>query len=305
MPDGLTTFLKQAVPADYRHVLSPMGFDLIQEETAAVGERVTVSSGNGEIAATGRIRTLEWDSNFFAVPSGRLEGLFFASTDPKPLETRLKLMQQMTAMAKTTGLDFLDCRIRADNLYLKEALENSGFFLCDELSVYQTELTTGPENTQPGTKEPPEWDKLAAFLERCLADMEWGRVFQDPNISRAMAQKFYLQACRHYLAEGAHITTIEENDTLVGAAIGVIDAGIFQQTGRRYGVLWFITVDPAYRGQGFGKRLFEKFKQEFSGRAELLEIGTQSANAAANRIYLSAGCSPLARVMTFHRWEQG
>jgi len=302
MPDDLAAFLEQAAAADYRHVLSSLGFNLHQEETMAAGERLTTSNASGKIAATGRVRPLEWDSKFFGVPCGRFEGLFFASTDPNPLKTRLELLQKMTAMANAAGLDFLDCRIRADDLYLKEALEESGFFLCDELSIYQTELATDPENAQPTAKATPEWDKLAAFLERCLADMEWGRVFQDPNIDRKTARKFYLQACRHYLSEGAHVTAIEENGSLVGAAIGVVDAEISEQTGRRYGILWFITVDPAYRGQGFGKRLFDKFKQEFAVRAELLEIGTQSANTAANRIYLSAGCGPLARVMTFHKW---
>lgn len=304
MTDDFVAFLEQAAAADYRHVLSSLGFDLAQEEKAATGERFAANDANGHITATGRVRSLPWDSDFFGVASGRFEGLFFSSTDPDLLKTRLDLLQKMTAAAKANGLGFLDCRIRADDLYLKEALEKSGFFLCDELSVYQTELTAGPEDAQPSAEPAPEWDELAVLLERCLEDMEWGRVFQDPNIKPEKARKFYLDACRHYLGQGARVTTIEQNGKLAGVAFGVVDEEISKQIGRRYGILWFITIDPTHRGKGLGKSLFDKFKREFSAYAELLEIGTQSANAAANRIYLTAGCSPLARVMTFHKWEQ-
>ena len=302
MLDGLATFLEQAAPADYRHVLSSLGFDLIQKETAATGERITVSSRNGKIAAIGRVRSLEWDSRFFGVPCGRMEGMFFDSTDPEPLGTRLGLLQKMTAKAENIGLSFLDCRVRADDPCLKEALERLDFVLCDKLNIYQTVLTSGPEITEPAAIAMPGCDELAELLKRCFADMRRGRVFQDPNIDQATAQRFYLETSQHYLSQGAHVTTIEENGKTVGAAIGVIDAEMSEQTERRYGILWFITVDPAYRRRGIGNRLFKKFTQEFSARAELLEIGTQSANFAANRIYISAGCSPLTRVLTFHKW---
>jgi ribosomal protein S18 acetylase RimI-like enzyme len=192
-------------------------------------------------------------------------------------------------------------RIAGDELALAQALEAVGFRLVDALAIYRHEPAAGAPVPPPAPPAPAE--AVAAVLEAGLVEMEWGRLFAEPRVTRAQAQEFYRRTSLHYLAEGGRSTLLIENGRPAGLAIGILDAEGSRLTQRRQGQLWLFILAPEYKGKGLGKRLFNQFCAEFGAIVEFVEIGTQIQNVAANRIYRSAGAMPVAHALTFHRWR--
>jgi GNAT superfamily N-acetyltransferase len=296
MNDTVLRFLEHAEPADYRHFLRESGFDFAAHEYEAAGEHLQCTDVNSDIGAVGRLVELDWDTDFFGVPAGRLEGFFFRRDDGGP-EIRRQIVRRLVAHAEDRGLSHLTCRVRADDLFLIQAFEAEGFRLVDLMTVYTREIKGG------GTV--PKFDRAVLWpvLEDWIHGMEWGRLFHDAHIDRATAERFYLDVSRHYLENGAHLTVHSVDGVPAGVAIGVADEEVSRRICRRFGVLWLIIVAPEHQGRGIGALLFEAFCREFGQSCDLLEIGTQIYNLPANRIYLNAGCTPRSHLCTFHRWS--
>ncbi|HZT87589.1 MAG TPA: GNAT family N-acetyltransferase [Stellaceae bacterium] len=242
------------------------------------------------------MRRLDWDSEFFGVPAGRIEGLW-RDPDAPAHAAWSELVPALLAAAAEQGLVFLDARIAAEELALAQALEMGGFRLVDALSIYLHHLRRLP-------KRPPQpcAIDIEGFLRDALRAMEWGRLFAEPRVPRAKAEEFYLRTSLHYLARGAALTVVRDGTEPAGVAIGVADEEGSRLAGARLGQLWLFIVAPGRQGKGVGKRLFNQFCAEFSSLVDVVEIGTQIQHGAANRIYRSAGALPVAHALTFHRW---
>jgi GNAT superfamily N-acetyltransferase len=273
--------------ADYRRYLSA---DL---------DRLCVEPASDDVRtahAGGRVRRLDWDSDFFGVPAGRLEGLWRDTAVPA-YEAWAELVEALLMRAAELGLVFLDARIAAEELALAQALEAGGFRLVDALTIYLRDLR-GETRLAP---QPCAID-VEAFLREALAEMQWGRLFADRQVPRAKAEEFYLRTSLHYLDRGAMPVVLFAGGDPAGLAIGVADDDSSRLAGRRLGELWLFIVAPHHRGKGLGQRLFNKFCAEFASLVDLVEIGTQIQHGAANRIYRGAGAQPVAHALTFHRW---
>jgi ribosomal protein S18 acetylase RimI-like enzyme len=277
--------------ADFRRYLAPE-FDGLCAARMTADDVATADAG-------GRVRRLEWDSEFFGVPSGRLLDLWRRPFVPARVAWG-ELVPALVARADAQGFDFLDVRIAADELALAQALEAAGFRLVDALAIYRHDLR-GAVAAPP---IPHREEAVAAVLDAGLARMEWGRLFADPRVPRAMAEDFYRRTTLHYLAQGGRSTLLVEGGRPAGLAIGILDEEGSRLAQRRLGQLWLFILAPDYTGKGLGKRLFNQFCAEFGAVVEFVEIGTQIQNVPANRIYRSAGAMPIAHALTFHRWRR-
>jgi GNAT superfamily N-acetyltransferase len=259
--------------------------------------------------AGGRVRRLDWDSEFFGVPCGRVEMLWRDTAVPAH-QAWSRLVPALLARAAELELAFLDVRIAADELALAQAFEAGGFRLVDALAIYLHDLRTAQPAGRGGPSDPrvkPPDDghiNIEAFLRAALAGMEWGRLFAEPRVSRTTAEEFYLRSSLHYLEQGALTTVLYEDGMPTGLAIGVADEEGSRLSGKRLGTLWLFIVARRHQGKGLGKRLFNQFCAEFSALVDFVEIGTQIQHGAANRIYRSTGDLPVAHVLTFHRWAE-
>ncbi len=292
-------FFNSASSADYRNALAEFGLDMVALDTIAEDTNLTFCSDETRPNGIGKLTHLEWDSNFFSCKSARIESLYFRDNDPNAYQTRLKLIDDILRGANDNGYKFLSCRITAEDTLLAYALEENGFRICDILNIYVSESVAG---------EPigiDERDEAAEILDNCIEGLIWGRVHQDPMIDPVLAKKFYRDTSAWILSQECHVTIARENGRGVGFAIGLIDRETTEIMGRRHGILWLIAVDPKFQGRGIGKNLLDNFKTEFSPQIDLLEIGTQVSNVAANRMYLRAGYRPLTQALTFHRWDTG
>ena len=75
---------------------------------------------------------------------------------------------------------------------------------------------------------------------------------------------------------------------------GVVPGGL--------GLLWLIAVRPDCAGRGLAKPLLLAFLLASRRHFDHVEIGTQSDNVPANRLYQSVGLKLVANAVTLHRW---
>lgn len=296
---ALKTFESSATPADYRRGLSPGVLDVSSLEPACDGDNVEALFKGGAVEAVGRLTPLDWDSDFFGTAAGRLEGLYFDAGAASPFALRSAMVKRLVEKADNRKIRFLNCRISAADTYLAQALEEQEFRLCDILNIYTVELSGGAGQGS-GSR-----DEALKILDRCIATMNFGRVHQDPMIEPSVATKFYRETTAWVLSKDCHVTIARKDGRSVGLAIGVVDGDMSRALGRRYGFLWLIAVMPEYGGRGIGGELLNAFMGEFSASCDLLEIGTQVSNVAANRLYQNTGCRLATQALTFHRWSWG
>ena len=293
----LTSFLSSAEAGDYRRGLFPGILDVASLERPMNSPNLQVLYSDGALQAIGKMTALEWDSDFFGTPSGRIESFYFQDSSISPYADRLSMVKKLVAIAERQGVSFLNCRITAEDTFLAHALEEEGFRLCDILNIYLAELgdeaVSGPDNRQ----------EAKSILGRCVANMNFGRVHQDPMITSLLATKFYQDTTDWVLSKNCHVTIARLDGKPAGLAIGVMDEEMSKAMDSRYGFLWLIAVMPEYEGRGIGGKLLKAFMGEFSAACDLLEIGTQVSNISANRLYRRAGCRLATQALTFHRWS--
>jgi len=289
-------FLSTALSADYRRSLFPGQINIADLGAPPVLSDMELITDGNTIDAAGQVSTLDWDSQFFGQPAGRLDNLYFDSQAGSPFSTRQKLANTLVRKSDQQGIKFLSVRITAEDTLLVHALENTGFRLSDLLNIYTVKLE-GEGREISGHPE-----DVMEILQPCIADMNFGRIHQDPNIEDDLANAFYTKTTEWVLSGKCHVSSIKENGKAIGFAIGVLDEDMSKALQTRYGFLWLIAVHPEYKGCGMGSRLLKTFMDEFSTSCDLLEIGTQAANIPANRIYQTSGCRLATQAFTFHRW---
>lgn len=91
------------------------------------------------------------------------------------------------------------------------------------------------------------------------------------------------------------LAAFEDSRRVGGAAVAWHTPGVEIGEGRSdRAILWDLRVDPAYRGQGIGRRLFEAAMEwaRERGCRELI-VETQNINVPACRFYARQGCELL------------
>jgi len=299
---NLRTFWENAVSSDYQHFLCRDGFQVYYRELDSEGVRKVVTE-NGNILATGRIVSLDWDSKFFGHSCAKLEGLFF-SKDDEPSHTRKRLIATLLDEEVARKAELLTCRVRADDFSLVQTLEAVGFRLVDVMVVFTKKLDDLVHSQQHGIAPKDDLSNVMSLLEKCIRDMQFGRIFADCHIPKEKAYEFYLQVSKYYLARGANTVILQYEGIDAGVAIGFLDETISVYLKRRYSYLWFISLLPDFKERKLGHELFSLFCQEFSRSCDWLEVGTQVHNYAATRVYEKGDCRVSSHLLTFHKWNR-
>lgn len=291
MSDEFDDLRRSGLSSNYRHALNLAA-------TSCQPPTTVVRDAAGRPRGIARLSANDWDSQALGVVCGSVDDVFVAADDRTLAETCRALAAEVAGDADRRNMELLSFRLEASKTVMAQAFEGVGFRPVDELAIYLTSLEPAPP------REPrPLPDDLDDCMVAAAAGMEYGRVLQDPRIDKDVARQFYLMAMRGHIASGAFVTTLAWEGRTVGVAIGVEDAGASAAAGRRVGYLALIALRPEARGKGLGRKLLQKFFAEFSSRAELLEIGTQVQNTAANRLYLGQNCVLACRTLALHRWR--
>jgi dTDP-4-amino-4,6-dideoxy-D-galactose acyltransferase len=242
-------------------------------------------------AMSERCRFLDWDSQFFGLRIGRLEGNRL-SPNEVPAVTRWCAEEQIDC------LYFLADSRDPETI---ETTEAAGFGLKDLRMTYEWKSSLGALGIRPQIGERVA---VRAFHEADLAALvpiartahTDSRFFFDRRFDRAAAALLYETWLRN-ACTGAHV--------LVGEA-GGIPAGYLscELSGDGEGQIGLVAVAPQFHGQGLGRAMIEAALRWFSERgATSIRVVTQGRNVAAHRFYQSAGFLTKGLESWHHRWS--
>lgn len=246
-----------------------------------------------------RILRLDWDTEFFGFPVGRL-------IDWGGRPSTACILQQV----QNSG-----CRV----VYVaSETLQPD---LAEHYVLTQVELeldsarwletAVGQDQRDPPLPEPPDVVSVSiekhhgppdGDLHRLALQAGWSSRFaRDRRFGRASFESLYAKwiqrSCALEIADVVLTASVELN------RIGFVTGSLSLPEAR----IGLLAVDSDSRGQGGGRRLVESFASlAFAAGCSALSVVTQAENVSALRLYSRVGFEEVGRLHWYHIWsEQG
>ena len=272
------------------------------EETLAreAGIVLRIESGKGQAIAISR--TLEWESQFFGMPMGRIEYLLASDRDllPDALESAVEGLRERGVQHVSTRVDVADIAAMA----LAEAHD---FRLMDSLVTYTQRPRKEPPNDvrEVGTirdfrtADGPELLQIAAEAYRGFR----GRFHLDPHIPDDRCDAFYVEWARQSIAMTmADMILVSEGAD--GQLLGFLAFRRREPVSSAGGVAVYggglgacrIDTPGAYAG------LIRAGTIWAHQRNAVAECQTQNYNFPTIRIYEAVGAHYVRAEYTLHRW---
>gem|GEM_PF-1762455 len=203
------------------------------------------------------------------------------------------------------------------------ALEDCGWRLADTLNIYHCEpgkafsvdasgsARNASRSSPPGGKgsaaalqlREPSWEEVAAAFPDASEYFPNSRIFRDTRISQDTCKRFFASRLKSTFASAGSVKVGAYKDgKLAGLALGDRDTGSGGKVPGGLGFLWFNAVREEWSGQGLSRPLLRAFLSAMGNSCAHIEIGTQTDNLAANRIYQGMGLKLAATAVTLHRW---
>ncbi|HMK71863.1 MAG TPA: GNAT family N-acetyltransferase [Myxococcaceae bacterium] len=233
-----------------------------------------------------KLRTLDWDSDFFGVRIARLE------------ETRLD-PEDVAVLEQEVAARGIDCvYLLADEALPPARALTAGFWPVDERVTL--ELEPVPELVLRGGGARPAVAADARALEDIAGEAHRGtRFFTDPHFPKERSIELYRTWIRNSLGGAADaVLVVDDASGPAGYATASVKAGGLGEIG-------LVGVAARARGQGLGRALVAAVVHWIGERGcTRAQVVTQGLNAVALRLYQGAGFR-IARTQTwYHRWTR-
>jgi RimJ/RimL family protein N-acetyltransferase len=245
-------------------------------------------------------RKLEWDSNFFGFPCGRIDHLFALGQGSQRFQAAVNALADLLAWFDNEGIRFLAAKVPGPDPILVQAFEHHGFYLTD--ATQSLHRSGGPLPETPTL--PPEYrfeakadpDEAARAFGRLFYD---GRFHHDHRIPRETADRLWAQAVRSQAAgEAREALYLFHDDRPVGIA-ALTPAG--PPDGR--GCLFLFGIKDEYRGRGLGTPLLAEILRRHQNGYSAIDVETSTYNLPALRLYRSLGFEPGIVRVSLHGWR--
>lgn len=230
------------------------------------------------------LQLLDWDSQFFGFPVGRLDwGQDDWSADEILLRGRQGGFRLCYLFAKTPEQARIAAGIGAVSV-------NTRVVLFQDFHDNTNKCYVSIED-MAGTEDLPAITNLA------LQSAANSRFRIDPQMPEGKWQKLYREWAKKSLSgEMANAVLVERLD---GVVAGMIT--LQQKAGR--GSIGLFAVDEQARGKGYGARLLERAQRWFETQdCRRATVATQGDNAGALRAYDRAGYRVMSEESIFHLW---
>jgi ribosomal protein S18 acetylase RimI-like enzyme len=243
-------------------------------------------------AATEPAVFLPWDTDFFGIRIGRVQA---TRLTPDSLAAILRWNEanrirclyfsadgscgETLALAHGAGFQFVDMRVDL-SLRIEAAATSAG----------------SSANTRTAT--PDDLPLLEAIARKAHTDT---RFFKDHRFPVTRAEALYAAWIRRDLGQH-HVlvaTTEERPETPLGYISCLVNAA------DKRGRIGLIAVSDSHQGRGLGRALVRAGLAWFrSAGCTQVDVATQAANIAAQRLYQSAGFRSHECSAWFHHWSQ-
>jgi dTDP-4-amino-4,6-dideoxy-D-galactose acyltransferase len=230
---------------------------------------------------------LDWDSAFWGVTIGRVQGDRLTEAGLADLDT----------WTRKHSVDCLYFLARSDDPATVELAHEGGFRLVD----VRVELTQPSSETEPVPSIRPYRSEDLVYL-RTIArtSHEITRFYSDPHFSRDRCSDLYdtwiVRSCEAGWADAVLVAEIESD------AAGYVTCHLDQASNQ--GSIGLIAVSAQAREKGLGRDL-ALAALGWCNRHGSLEVSvvTQGANVAAQRLFQRCGFRTNSMGLWFHRWS--
>ncbi|MGE3276091.1 MAG: N-acetyltransferase family protein [Vicinamibacterales bacterium] len=309
--DRLSPLIEAYAFKPYRNyrVLSRKAQDAVL--AAEIGQTLEHDDGlvfhatEGEAAVAIVYRRLDWDSQFFGVPMGRIE--YLLTTTPAPRALVDQVLTELVEACREAGVWHLTARADVADLFAVGLLESHGFRMMDSLVTYVTRPGKEPPRDvrEVGAIRPFRPEDGPAIIEIAREAYQGfrGRFHLDPNIPDTRSDELYVEWARQCIGSRmADMVLVSE-----GAE------------GRVLGFLAFRRREPVSTVGGravFGGGLGACRRDTPGAYAGLIHAGTvwahahdgvaecqtQNYNFPTVRIYEAVGARYVRADYTLHAW---
>jgi ribosomal protein S18 acetylase RimI-like enzyme len=255
------------------------------------------------------LEQLKWDTNYFGIRMAKIPHLIVHRKYPQQFELRRQLIIRLMQECSARNIKHLSARVAKEDVSSIHALESHGFRLMDL-------IVTGFVNINgwisPETK--PKWPvrefsphELPILVELANEAFIKGRIARqrfhnDPFLPIEKSDKLYVQWLIN-ASKGLADTILvaEMNNKPVGFCACRVERELSKRIGFRIGVIFLTGVLPSARGKGVHSSMLDYALKWFSNKVDVVEIGAEVSNYAAQRGWRNYGFKIVRSQCTFHK----
>jgi len=299
--------LKKFESFDYRNYLYKFDIDVFELKRRYLNnlspDSIVLNAADEAIAILNR---REWDENILGVKTYALDDVFLKKGIDKDYEAMECLIKKVIDYVNNNNIKLLIFRFSFEKLKYLQLFEKYGFITVDILStfLFNSAAIFLKKDDLNGVRPVRKTD-YSEILEISRDSFESSRIYQDRNIPKHIADKFYFELTKSILNEKDNLKlVIEEQGRIIGFAIGNKVESVNRVFERKLGYLELISILRSYRGKKFARKLFKDFLIKFQEDLDYIEISTQITNKAAINLYASFGLHPMTYIITMHYWNR-
>jgi ribosomal protein S18 acetylase RimI-like enzyme len=258
-----------------------------------------IDTGSPVMGATGKVTTLDWDTGLLGLRCARLDGVTATSGD-----SAIEIAHHLSSQAKALRIEHLSVRFDAEDQALIKAFQNSGFEEVDGIVTFALDLSSVsvpemPEGVSLSTHEDAE---EVAEISRIAFTID--RFHSDPILEKARCDELHAVWARNSVlgkaADG--VVILKEDGKVQGFVTCKIHADTEVHLGVKIGTIVLVAIAPESQGKGYGKQLVAGSLRWFADQGcDIVEVGTQTANTAAMKLYQSAGFTKVAASVSLRK----
>ncbi len=240
---------------------------------------------------------LAWDSKIFGKNVGKISSF---QGEIGNNFNKLKFIEQLKDNIYNSNFELLYFRHDLEYLGFIEAFEEVGFKIEDIMNIYFGKADNFNNICYVDACIIEYNEKYKTKISRIAKNsFHYSRFYNDYKISNEIADSIYDKLFLSILnSPQKFIRLLKLNSEIAGFVLGERD-----DLNPEIGYLWLIGLAEKYRGKGHGDNLLRCFLKEFSKEVEVIEIGTQVNNLAANKIYRKNNLNQLSSIYTMH-WHR-
>lgn len=246
------------------------------------------------------LRPSPWDDSVFGRKTYIIDAAFSDRDSDKAAK---RLIEDLNERLINDQVAFAVWRMGGGLDHFSGHLLQGGWRLADKLVVF-IDVPTANHRRGPDirTVTPKDNEMVRAIAKNALAH---GRIQNDPTFSTEIKERFVEAMADALLRHGTSMVVVDSSGHPAGFVDGGIDPFVSEALGEREGSLGLIAVDPANKGHGYGRALYDAFMaQMYETGARRVEICTQIDNIQAQALYRAVGAEPSGAIATFH-WHRG
>lgn len=258
------------------------------------------------------VRVLDWDSNLFEFPIGRLEPLIapdFDSLHPPVISAGVDLIERCLDNARQLDLKLISAAVDSRDSASQMCLQRCGFRLMDTIVVYRADVctdsakVTGSHTIRSAGLE--DIEQLAAISAQCFGDRQFSinRFNCEPLFPNTKVRQLYADWLRNMFEyKSADQIFVAEVQGEVSGFIGLkLPAPAELSNGLNLGRVPLNAVHPKFHNRGIYTELVRKSLAWFrQNGVKYAQIGTQLSGLAVPHVWQKFGACLDSSYHTFH-----